>query len=124
MRNAGHGVAIGAETETVEFARAGRAGRHAFIRAIEDASVDELAVSLGLDGEVAVAVVLMDCGSIANAPIDQTSAPVNEMLPVPKPPSGNATYWRRAPRIHEPLVDRGRMSRLLFAILTIPDFSS
>ena len=74
MRDAGHRVAIRAKTETVEFAPAGRAGRQALVRAIENASVDQLAVALGLDGEMAVAVVLMDCRSIANAPVDQPSA--------------------------------------------------
>ena len=66
------GIAIGAKSETIEFARARRTRRHAFVWTIEDASVDELAVSFGLDGEMAVAVVLMDCGPIANAPVDQT----------------------------------------------------
>ena len=74
MRNAGHRVAIGAEAESVELAAARRARRHALIRAVENARVEQLAVPLGLDREMAVAVELMDGGPVADAPIDQPPA--------------------------------------------------
>jgi len=74
MRHAGHRIAIGAEAEAVELARAGRARRHALVGAVEHARVEQLAVALGLDGEMAVAVVLMDGGAVAQAPVDEAPA--------------------------------------------------
>ena len=74
MRGAGHRVAVGAEAEAVELPPARRAGRQPLVGPVQDARVEELAVALGLDGEVAVAVVLMDGRAIADAPVDQPAA--------------------------------------------------
>ena len=74
MRNACHRVAIGAESVSVELAPAGRSDRQTLVGAIEDAGVDQLAVALGLDGKMAVAVVLVDCRPIADAPVDEPTA--------------------------------------------------
>ena len=72
--NSSHRVAIGAETESVELARTGRTGRDPFIRSVQYASVEQFAVLLCLDGEVAVAVELMDSRPVADAPVDQSAA--------------------------------------------------
>ena len=74
MRDAGHRIAVGAEAEAVELPRARRAGRRPLIGTVEDAGVEKPAVLLGLDGEMAVAVELMDVGPVADAPIDQPPA--------------------------------------------------
>src|ERR1700732_690003 len=69
--NSGHRIAIGAETESVELARTGRTGRDPLIRSVQYASAEQSSVLLCLDGEMAVAVKLMDSGPVADAPIDQ-----------------------------------------------------
>ena len=74
MRRACHRVAISAEAEPVELSPARRAGRQAFVRPVQHARVDELAVALRLDREMTVAVVLMDRRPIANAPVDEPPA--------------------------------------------------
>ena len=74
MRHAGHRIAVGAESVAVELPRARRSRRRSFIGPVEDAGVEELAVALGLDGEMAVAVELMDVRPVADAPVDQPPA--------------------------------------------------
>ena len=75
MRHARHRVAVGAKAVAVPFAAARRARGDAFVGAVEDAGVDQLAVPLGLDGEMAVAVVHVDRRAVADAPIDQPAGP-------------------------------------------------
>ena len=80
------------------FRRLGEPVGEPLVRAVQHASIEELAVPLGLDREMAVAVVLVDGRPVVDAPVDQPAAPVKDTLPVPMPPSGKATCCRRAPR--------------------------
>ena len=72
--DSGHRVAIGAETESVEFADTGRTGRRSLVRAVQNASVQQLAVLFRLDRKVAVTIELIDRGPVADAPVDQPAA--------------------------------------------------
>ena len=73
MRHAGHRVAIGAEAETIELADRGRAGRRPLIGAVQHQRLQQLAVLLGLDGEMAVAVELVQLGAVADRPVDHAA---------------------------------------------------
>ena len=83
MGNAGHRIAIGAEAKSVELARARRTGRYPLIGAVQNAGVEQFAVPLGLDGEMAVAVELMDSGPVADAPVDEPAAAGQRDAPGP-----------------------------------------
>ena len=75
MRHAGQRLAVGAVAEAVEhLAQARRAGGIEVVGAVEDAGVDQLAVLLGLDGEMRVAVVALQRRPVADRPVDQPAA--------------------------------------------------
>ena len=74
VRRACHRVAIGAETEPVELSPAWRARRQSLVRPVQHPRVEELTVAFGLDREMAVAIVLMDRRTVADAPVDEPSA--------------------------------------------------
>jgi hypothetical protein len=74
MGNSRHGIAISAETESVEFADARRTGRCSLIRAVENSSAQQLAVPFRLDRKVAVTIELIDRRPVADAPVDEPAA--------------------------------------------------
>ena len=121
MRHARHGIAIGAETEAVEFSRARRAGRHALIGAVQHARVQQLAVALGLDGKMAIAVELMDGGAAAQAPIDEAPASRQRDAAGSDAAERKRQILTARAGIDEPLVD-GRLLQLLQHCSTVLSF--
>src|SRR5947209_4376564 len=58
--NSSHRVAISAKAKSVKLAFTWRTGRRSLVRSVQDASTEQFIALFGLDGEVTVAIELMN----------------------------------------------------------------